>query len=103
MIQGLKRKDFLFLRTSGKKFYSNDLVFIFSTDKDYLKLAISIGKKHYIACKRNKIRRRIREIFRKESLQGTIWCMLHKKIPDYSFVNLKNNVEKFINFVKKIQ
>lgn len=72
----------------GKRFYTvSFIVFVFLTETKINRLGISVSKKIGKAHERNRIRRMVRETFRKQSFQrGAEWVFLVKS----TAVNKKN-------------
>lgn len=82
-----KQADFKKLFSKGKRLYSPSLTVLYFPSKK-TRMGISVGKKHGKACKRNKIKRLIREAFRKNVpfLKGTYsFIILPKADAEFSF------------------
>jgi ribonuclease P protein component len=61
----LKRKDYLEIQGSGKKFTSQFLIFIYKINSlNHIRIGLTITKKHGNSVFRNRIKRLLREAFR---------------------------------------
>ena len=61
-----KKKEFLGLRKLGKKLVSRHWILFYATnDLELARLAVTISKRYGPAVARNRFRRRLRELFRK--------------------------------------
>lgn len=80
-----KQTDFKKLFEKGKKAYSPSLIVVYRPS-ERITMGISVGKKHGKSVQRNRIKRLLREAFRKNvpSLQGS-----------YSFVLVPKVAEKY--------
>ena len=63
------------------------------------KITVSISKKIGNAVFRNKIRRRIKNIFCKYFISFDVLCLVQKD-KDYSFEKLNQTIDKFYNYLK---
>lgn len=82
-----KNKDFQKLLRKGKKCYASSLVLLYAPAKS-VRMGICVGKKHGKAHTRNRIKRLLREVFRKQVpyLKGGYSFILLPKVRDsYSY------------------
>jgi ribonuclease P protein component len=107
----LTRDDFQNLRSRSRRFISGRLIFFFTkTNDSQTRLGIGVSKKIGNAVKRNKIKRLIRETFRKSSYKNEYLDVLvtvsnrnYKKESNEDFNQLINSISQdFQNGLIKI-
>jgi len=101
-----KKNDFLFIYKQGKRYRGKYfiLIYIFS-DLSFSRMAVVAGKKMGNAVKRNKIKRRMRELFRQhKSLLVTPLDMIflpQKEIHEASWQELQKDYAEALNSVSQ--
>jgi len=84
-----RQKDFDFVFRTGKRLYSDTLTLLYTPNKE-LKVGFAVGKKHGGSVKRNRIKRLLRESFRKSfsiSSQNFFFVFIPKVKDEYSLEN----------------
>lgn len=101
----LARKDFLAIQKRGKRFHSRHFVIITSrSGNGRPRLGITASRKFGNAIARNKLKRRLREIFRLQQEKLETGCDI-LIIPKFkarylSFAQTRNELERFLPFAK---
>ena len=93
-----KQTDFQKLFHKGKRAFSPSLTLIYQPS-ERMRMGISIGKKHGKSVQRNRIKRLLREAFRKaqSQMQGSYSIGLIPKVcQEYSFETFKRHLQWII-------
>ena len=91
-----KQADFQKLFSKGKRLFSASLTILYVPYKE-TRMGISVWKKHGKACTRNRVKRLLREAFRKNvpTLKKTYsFILLPKPKDDYSFKEYDEAIQK---------
>ena len=89
-----KQADFDKLFKKGKRLFSPSVTVIYAPSKRTT-MGISVGKRHGKSVKRNRIKRLIREAFRREveTLKGTYaFVIIPKVAEEYHFATFQNDI-----------
>jgi ribonuclease P protein component len=95
-----KNNEFQKIFSKGKRGYSSRLTLIFSPEKG-IKMGICVGKKHGNSVTRNRVKRLLREVFRKNlpALKDNYnYVLVPKAAEEYSLRELEKD---FLYIVKK--
>lgn len=93
-----KQADFQKLFHSGKRIFSPSLTVIYR-QSEHTVMGISVGKRHGKSVQRNRIKRLLREAFRKnlENVEGTYSFVLIPKVAqEYSFNTFERHLRCMI-------
>lgn len=93
-----KNNDFKKLFSRGKKFFSPALIILY-LPSDRLSMGLCVSKKHGKSVRRNRIKRLLREAFRKTAKDfGGVKAavlLLPKQAEDYSFARFEREIRAF--------
>lgn len=98
------RKEIIKTNKNGQIIKANAIMIKYLiTDNEKSKIAFSIRKKVAKANKRNKIKRRIREILRKTNLTTSFYCIIIAKqeVLEYSFKELEKEIIETLSKIEK--
>lgn len=99
-----KNNDFQKLFKKGKKCFSASLTVLYSPSKE-TRMGICVGKKHGKAHTRNRIKRLIREVFRKraDQIKGAYSFVILPKVKDeYSYREFEKCLDQLLKKEKLI-
>ena len=101
-----KRKDFLRIYRQGKRIYTATLVAYFVWNKlDRHRLGVTVSRKIGKAATRNRIKRRVRELFRTSKSSGTpgfdIVVNVRKAAARVSFITLRDDYLKALGRIEE--
>ena len=103
-----KSQDFLEVISNGSRFSKNGIIFFYlmSNDSNCLSLGLSVKKKAGNAVVRNKIKRQLRELFKKKSLNMSglaIVVIVSDKltVKGSTYIHSLEAVDAFISFIGK--
>lgn len=90
-----KQADFDKLFKKGKRLFSSSIMVLYAPSSRTT-MGVSVGKRHGKSVQRNRIKRLIREAFRREvgEVHGTYAFVLVPKVADeYSFATFQNDLQ----------
>ncbi len=91
--------------STATRFYSSKNFRLFYRRSDLIALEISVSRKFFkLAVDRNKIKRRIKEIFRKDGLHassGVIIFSVFKPFAELSYEEARNEIGHAVGFLKE--